>query len=94
MALRLATSHGYVGRISPLYVSRLGMRNITRRQLLITTGLGGVGVALLGVSGCQPKQCSLQRQRLAAVEAISAATQQLFNSVNVVVPQNLVKRNG
>lgn len=67
------------------------MRNITRRQLLGATALGITGTALWGLSGSQSQKLALQLRGLAAVDQLNAATQQLFNSVNVVAPKNLVK---
>jgi hypothetical protein len=70
------------------------MREITRRQLLGATALSVSGVALWGLSGPQTPKVLLQPQGLTAVMALDVAVQQLFDSVNVVAPQNLVQKNG
>lgn len=67
------------------------MRNITRRQLLRVTALGVMGGMLWGVSRSFIQQPAPQRREPDAIDAINAATQQLFNSINIVVPTSLVR---
>jgi len=66
------------------------MYAITRRQLLGTAALGLAGWGLLSSPGSQAKKFTPRLLGIAAVESIDAATQQLFNSVHVVAPRNLV----
>lgn len=67
------------------------MRNITRRQLLRVTALGVTGGALWGLSRSHIQQPAPQLREPDAIDVINAASQQLFNSINIVVPTSLVR---
>ena len=67
------------------------MRNITRRQLLRATALGVTGGMLWVLSRSHIQQRAPQLLEPDAIHAINVATQQLFNSINIVVPTSLVR---
>lgn len=67
------------------------MRNITRRQLLGAATLGVTGGVLWRLSSFDTKQPVAQFREFDAIRAVSIASQQLFNSINVNVPTSLVR---